>query len=301
MPAFAADDVAALGPPTQRRRRPATPRRRAVGGLVHRLLRPRRSAGPRSRCCEAAGLRVGVIADAGLLRADLDHAPASSTRARRILRRTRRRAAPVRRARASRSSGWSRPALATLRRDAAELHRRPAGRRGRGAASARWPSCWPAPPGWTPPDLDRRRRSWPSRTATTTRAGLGRRRRAARAAPAPTVTRVGGCCGLAGNFGVEQGHYEVSVAVAEHAPAAGRARPRRGRRGARRRVLLPHPARRPRRRPGAAPGRAAGRRGRAAVRPAAVGLGDWLPRRGAETLPHRTARSARFDRVPASR
>ncbi len=31
-----------------------------------------------------------------------------------------------------------------------------------------------------------------------------------------TVRRVGGCCGLAGNFGVEKGHYEVSVAVAEH-------------------------------------------------------------------------------------
>ena len=30
-----------------------------------------------------------------------------------------------------------------------------------------------------------------------------------------TVTRVDGCCGLAGNFGVERGHYEVSVAVAE--------------------------------------------------------------------------------------
>jgi FAD/FMN-containing dehydrogenase/Fe-S oxidoreductase len=30
-----------------------------------------------------------------------------------------------------------------------------------------------------------------------------------------TVTSVGGCCGLAGNFGVEKGHYEVSVAVAE--------------------------------------------------------------------------------------
>jgi Fe-S oxidoreductase len=29
------------------------------------------------------------------------------------------------------------------------------------------------------------------------------------------VSTVGGCCGLAGNFGVEQGHYEVSVAVAE--------------------------------------------------------------------------------------
>jgi Fe-S oxidoreductase len=27
---------------------------------------------------------------------------------------------------------------------------------------------------------------------------------------------VGGCCGLAGNFGVERGHYEVSVAVAEN-------------------------------------------------------------------------------------
>ncbi|WP_374106972.1 FAD-binding and (Fe-S)-binding domain-containing protein [Mumia sp. zg.B17] len=31
-----------------------------------------------------------------------------------------------------------------------------------------------------------------------------------------TVTRLGGCCGLAGNFGVERGHYDVSVAVAEH-------------------------------------------------------------------------------------
>nr|WP_312006642.1 (Fe-S)-binding protein [Nocardioides alcanivorans] len=29
------------------------------------------------------------------------------------------------------------------------------------------------------------------------------------------VTEVAGCCGLAGNFGMEKGHYEVSVAVAE--------------------------------------------------------------------------------------
>ena len=28
---------------------------------------------------------------------------------------------------------------------------------------------------------------------------------------------LGGCCGLAGNFGMEAGHYEVSVAVAENA------------------------------------------------------------------------------------
>ena len=39
------------------------------------------------------------------------------------------------------------------------------------------------------------------------------------------VEAVGGCCGLAGNFGVERGHYEVSVAVAETAllPAVRRA------------------------------------------------------------------------------
>ncbi|WP_022910875.1 FAD-binding and (Fe-S)-binding domain-containing protein [Aestuariimicrobium kwangyangense] len=42
-----------------------------------------------------------------------------------------------------------------------------------------------------------------------------------------TVTTLGGCCGLAGNFGVERGHYETSVAVAETAllPAL-RANPR---------------------------------------------------------------------------
>jgi FAD/FMN-containing dehydrogenase/Fe-S oxidoreductase len=32
-----------------------------------------------------------------------------------------------------------------------------------------------------------------------------------------TVEPVGGCCGLAGNFGVERGHHDVSVAVAETA------------------------------------------------------------------------------------
>ena len=37
------------------------------------------------------------------------------------------------------------------------------------------------------------------------------------AAAGADVTAVGGCCGLAGNFGVERGHYEVSRAVAETA------------------------------------------------------------------------------------
>jgi FAD/FMN-containing dehydrogenase/Fe-S oxidoreductase len=31
-----------------------------------------------------------------------------------------------------------------------------------------------------------------------------------------TVTRVGGCCGLAGNWGVERGHHDVSVRIAQH-------------------------------------------------------------------------------------
>nr|WP_245867228.1 FAD-binding and (Fe-S)-binding domain-containing protein [Serinibacter salmoneus] len=32
-----------------------------------------------------------------------------------------------------------------------------------------------------------------------------------------TLTQLAGCCGLAGNFGMEKGHYDVSVAVAENA------------------------------------------------------------------------------------
>jgi FAD/FMN-containing dehydrogenase/Fe-S oxidoreductase len=41
-----------------------------------------------------------------------------------------------------------------------------------------------------------------------------------------TVTKVAGCCGLAGNFGMEKGHYETSVAIAEtHLLPAVRAHP----------------------------------------------------------------------------
>jgi Fe-S oxidoreductase len=32
-----------------------------------------------------------------------------------------------------------------------------------------------------------------------------------------TLTTLTGCCGLAGNFGMEAGHYDVSVAVGENA------------------------------------------------------------------------------------
>jgi FAD/FMN-containing dehydrogenase/Fe-S oxidoreductase len=47
------------------------------------------------------------------------------------------------------------------------------------------------------------------------------------AAAGAEVTSLAGCCGLAGNFGMEKGHYEVSVAVAENAllPALRAAEP----------------------------------------------------------------------------
>jgi Fe-S oxidoreductase len=69
-------------------------------------------------------------------------------------------------------------------------------------------------PQWTPPSLDgisllaqphchhHAVLGWSADRMLLTRAGA-------------SVTSVGGCCGLAGNFGVERGHYDVSVAVAE--------------------------------------------------------------------------------------
>jgi FAD/FMN-containing dehydrogenase/Fe-S oxidoreductase len=69
-------------------------------------------------------------------------------------------------------------------------------------------------PGWEPPDLrdvsvvaqphchHASVLGWDADEALLVRAGAH-------------VTRVGGCCGLAGNFGMEKGHYDVSVAVAE--------------------------------------------------------------------------------------
>jgi Fe-S oxidoreductase len=70
--------------------------------------------------------------------------------------------------------------------------------------------------GWAPPDLAGLRAvaqphchhhavmGWHTDSVLLARAGA-------------EVTAVGGCCGLAGNFGVERGHYDVSQAVAETA------------------------------------------------------------------------------------
>jgi Fe-S oxidoreductase len=69
---------------------------------------------------------------------------------------------------------------------------------------------------WAPPDLNGVRlvaqphchhhavMGWDADAALLARAGA-------------SVEVVGGCCGLAGNFGVERGHYEISRAVAETA------------------------------------------------------------------------------------
>src|ERR1019366_4616995 len=69
---------------------------------------------------------------------------------------------------------------------------------------------------WSPPDLTGVRAvaqphchhhavmGWHADSALLARAGA-------------QVRAVGGCCGLAGNFGVERGHYDVSVAVAQTA------------------------------------------------------------------------------------
>jgi FAD/FMN-containing dehydrogenase/Fe-S oxidoreductase len=75
--------------------------------------------------------------------------------------------------------------------------------------------------GWTPPDLSGV--TGVAQPHCHQHAVLGWNADASllRAAGA-SITSVGGCCGLAGNFGVERGHYDVSVAVAETAllPAA---------------------------------------------------------------------------------
>ena len=104
--------------------------------------------------------------------------------------------------------------LAALREDAVQLVDDP--RAAEVAAGMRTLSEFLATlDGWTPPDLTGTEivvqphchhasiLGWEADAALLARTGA-------------TITRLGGCCGLAGNFGVEKGHYETSVAVAEH-------------------------------------------------------------------------------------
>ncbi len=103
--------------------------------------------------------------------------------------------------------------LAALRDDAADLiddPRLPAV----AAATRTLAELLAETPGYTPPDLTGHQLivqphchhasvlGWQADAALLARTGA-------------QLTTLGGCCGLAGNFGVERGHYEVSVAIAE--------------------------------------------------------------------------------------
>ena len=104
---------------------------------------------------------------------------------------------------------------ATLRSDGLELLG-PAEARALAGSVRTLAEVLAATPGWQPPSLRGTRvlaqphchhsavMGWHADEALLRRAGA-------------ELTRVGGCCGLAGNFGVERGHYDVSVAVAETA------------------------------------------------------------------------------------
>jgi FAD/FMN-containing dehydrogenase/Fe-S oxidoreductase len=105
---------------------------------------------------------------------------------------------------------------AALRRDAAELLPRDERAAKLGPAVKTLAELLQSTPGWTPPDLSdvsgvaqphchqHAVLGWDADAAILREAGA-------------TMNTVGGCCGLAGNFGVERGHYDVSVAVAETA------------------------------------------------------------------------------------
>jgi Fe-S oxidoreductase len=103
---------------------------------------------------------------------------------------------------------------AVLRHDAVDLLPGPAAERV-AAATRTLAELLVGTPGWTPPSLagvevvaqphchHHAVMGWSTDERLLRRAGA-------------TVTRVGGCCGLAGNWGVERGHHDVSVTIAGH-------------------------------------------------------------------------------------
>jgi FAD/FMN-containing dehydrogenase/Fe-S oxidoreductase len=102
---------------------------------------------------------------------------------------------------------------AVLRGESVELLADPAAARVK-AATRTLAELLTATPGWTPPSLEGLEivaqphchhasvLGWSADEQLLLRAGA-------------TVTRLGGCCGLAGNWGVERGHHDVSVTIAE--------------------------------------------------------------------------------------
>jgi FAD/FMN-containing dehydrogenase/Fe-S oxidoreductase len=163
------------------------------------------------RLLEAAGLRVGVVVEPAccaltwVTTGQLDGARRILSRTIDVLHPYVDRGIPV--------LGLEPSCLATLRSDAVELVADP--RAEAVAAGVLTLAELLTRLDWTPPDLTGTTvvaqphchhasvLGWEADAALLRRTGA-------------EVIRVGGCCGLAGNFGVEQGHYEVSVAVAEH-------------------------------------------------------------------------------------
>jgi Fe-S oxidoreductase len=102
---------------------------------------------------------------------------------------------------------------AVLRGESVELLADPAAARVK-AATRTLAELLADTPGWTPPSLDGLEvvaqphchhasvLGWSADEALLREAGA-------------TVTRLSGCCGLAGNWGVERGHHDVSVRIAE--------------------------------------------------------------------------------------
>ena len=105
---------------------------------------------------------------------------------------------------------------AALRTDASELLPGEPRAKSLGTAVTTLAELLRATDGWTPPDLsDVRGVAQPHCHQHAT--GGWDADAALLAATGARVSAVGGCCGLAGNFGVERGHYDVSAAVAETA------------------------------------------------------------------------------------
>ncbi|MGY1604977.1 FAD-binding and (Fe-S)-binding domain-containing protein [Geodermatophilus sp. SYSU D00815] len=102
---------------------------------------------------------------------------------------------------------------AVLRGEAAELVDDPAAARVK-AATRTLAELLAGTPGWAPPSLDGLEVVAQPHCHHAAVLGWSADERLLRAAGA-RVTRLGGCCGLAGNWGVERGHHDVSVAIAE--------------------------------------------------------------------------------------
>jgi FAD/FMN-containing dehydrogenase/Fe-S oxidoreductase len=103
--------------------------------------------------------------------------------------------------------------LASLRSDAVELLDDP--RAAEVAAGVQSLAEFLTARGWSPPDLTGVEVIAQPHCHQAAVVGFSADRALLERAGA-AVTVLGGCCGLAGNFGVEKGHYETSVAIAEH-------------------------------------------------------------------------------------